>query len=87
MSRFTKWYWYKETMNQIVFNLFCEDSDRRYWMVTEDRLVQLQQMEKDYKLVKAEADLYRTMYQTQQQKLNEVMVWAQENLRGVLNEK
>lgn len=79
MSRFTKWYWYKETLNQIVFNLFCKDSNRRYWMVTEDRLEQLQQIEKDYKLVKAEADLYRIMYQTQQQKNNELVNWFKEN--------
>ena len=82
----SKWYWFKVTMKELLVNLFIKDCKARTWMVSEDRLEYLQQVERDYAKIKAERDMWYNIAQVSNEKLNATITWVNANWRAQ-NEK
>lgn len=77
-----KWYWLWETIRQTFFNIFCKHKELRMWSINEDRLEKYQKMERNFKLIEAERDMWYAISETYRSRLESCIKY-----RELINEE
>lgn len=81
-----KWLWFLDGLRRCFVNLFLHNPKDRYWVVTEDRLNQLQQKEKSFNMLQAECELWHKLAELNKLKLQDA-VWYIQELEQKAHEK
>ena len=74
-----KWFYFKQTMRQAVFNLFCDDKNLRQWLMSEEDHEHYKQLFIDYRKIEAERDMWYNVAQVSNQKLQYMIEWVNAN--------
>lgn len=82
----SKWYWFFDCLKLAFMSLLTKEDVSRHWVISEDRLEHYQNLEKEYKLVVAEKEMWFNIAQTNSEKLQYTIGWINENWK-VKNEK
>ena len=71
-----------DSLKLIFRNIVTKEPKCRHWIVSEDRLQNYQKIQKDYKKIQAERDMWYHIAQDMTYKFDSTVEWINKNWRG-----